>query len=89
MDLSTIASIITSVATGVIGFLAGKKRSDAEVEAITIKNIESALAIYQELLNDMKSRYDAEIESLKNKLKEYQTHIANLENQIKQLKRTK
>lgn len=89
MSLDLIASIITSVATGVIGFLAGKKRSDAEVEAITIKNIESALAIYQELLNDMKSRYDAEIDSLKKKLTEYQTHITNLENQVKQLKRNK
>ena len=89
MSLDLIASIITSVATGVIGFLAGKKRSDAEVEAITIKNIESALAIYQELLNDMKSRYDAEIDSLKKKLTESQTHITNLENQVKQLKRNK
>jgi archaellum component FlaC len=89
MSLDLIASIITSVATGVIGFLAGKKRSDAEVEAITIKNIESALAIYQELLNDMKSRYDAEIDGLKKKLTESQTHITSLENQIKQLKRNK
>jgi len=89
MNLDLIASIITSIATGVIGFLAGKKRSDAEVEAITIKNIESALAIYQELLNDMKSRYDAEIDGLKKKLTESQTHITNLENQIKQLKRNK
>jgi archaellum component FlaC len=89
MNLDLIASIITSVATGVIGFLAGKKRSDAEVEAITIKNIESALAIYQELLNDMKSRYDAEIDGLKKKLTESQTHITNLENQVKQLKRNK
>jgi archaellum component FlaC len=89
MNLDLIASIITSIATGVIGFLAGKKRSDAEVEAITIKNIESALAIYQELLNDMKSRYDAEIDGLKKKLTESQTHITSLENQIKQLKRNK
>jgi hypothetical protein len=89
MNLDLIASIITSIATGVIGFLAGKKRSDAEVEAITIKYIESALAIYQELLNDMKSRYDAEIDGLKKKLTESQTHITNLENQIKQLKRNK
>jgi archaellum component FlaC len=89
MNLDLIASIITSIATGVIGFLAGKKRSDAEVEAITIKNIESALAIYQELLNDMKSRYDAEIDGLKKKLSESQTHITSLENQIKQLKRNK
>jgi hypothetical protein len=86
MDSSTIAAIITSIGTGLIGFIAGKKRSDAEVEAISLKNIEQALTIYKDMLNDMKSRYDQEIESLKSKLKSYEIHITNLESQIKQLK---
>jgi hypothetical protein len=86
MDSSTIAAIITSIGTGLIGFIAGKKRSDAEVEAISLKNIEQALTIYKDMLNDMKSRYDQEIESLKAKLKSYEIHITNLESQIKQLK---
>lgn len=87
MDSSTIAAIVTSIGTGLVGFLAGKKRSDAEVEAISLKNVEQALTIYKDMLNDMKVRYDQEIESLKTKLKSYETHITNLENQIKQLKK--
>lgn len=87
MDSSTIAAIITSIGTGLVGFIAGKKRSDAEVEAISLKNVEQALTIYKDMLNDMKVRYDQEIESLKTKLKSYETHITNLENQIKQLKK--
>lgn len=87
MDSSTIAAIITSIGTGLVGFFAGKKRSDAEVEAISLKNVEQALGIYKDMLNDMKVRYDQEIESLKTKLKSYETHITNLENQIKQLKK--
>lgn len=87
MDSSTIAAIVTSIGTGLVGFLAGKKRSDAEVEAISLKNVEQALTIYKDMLNDMKVRYDQEIESLKTKLKSYESHITNLENQIKQLKK--
>ena len=37
------------------------------------------------MLDDMKERYDAEIESLKKKLNEYQLHIETLEGKIKNL----
>jgi peptidoglycan hydrolase CwlO-like protein len=86
MDSSTIAAVVTSIGTGLIGFFAGKKRSDAEVEAISLKNVEQALTIYKDMLNDIKNRYDQEIESLKAKLKNYESQINNLESQIKQLK---
>jgi polyhydroxyalkanoate synthesis regulator phasin len=87
MDSSTIAAIVTSIGTGLVGFLAGKKRSDAEVEAISLKNVEQALTIYKDMLNDMKVRYDQEIDALKSRIKSYESHITNLENQIKQLKK--
>jgi len=89
MNLELIAGVITSIGTGLIGFFAGKKRNDAEVDNISIQNVEKALSIYQDMLNDMKTRYDLEIESLKAKLKDYQLQIANLENQIKLLKKVK
>lgn len=87
MDSSTIAAIVTSIGTGLVGFIAGKKRSDAEVEAISLKNVEQALTIYKDMLNDMKVRYDQEIDALKSRIKSYESHITNLENQIKQLKK--
>ena len=86
MDSSTIAAVVTSIGTGLIGFFAGKKRSDAEVEAISLKNVEQALTIYKDMLNDIKNRYDQEIESLKAKLKNYESQINNLDSPIKQLK---
>lgn len=85
MDLSLIASIVTSLGTGLIGFLAGKKRSDKEIEQLSLANVEQALSIYKDMLDDMKVRYDQEIESLKKKLSEYQSHIAALEDKIKVL----
>ena len=80
-----IGSSMVSVITGIIGFFAGKKRSDKEIEKLSLANVEQALSIYKEMLDDMKVRYDAEIESLKKKLNEYQRHIETLENKIKTL----
>jgi predicted RNase H-like nuclease (RuvC/YqgF family) len=85
MDLSLVASVVTSIGTGLIGFLAGKKRSDKEIEQLSLANVEQALGIYKDMLDDMKLRYDQEIDSLKKKLSEYQSHIASLEDKIKVL----
>jgi hypothetical protein len=68
-----------------VGFFAGKKRTDKEVEQISLANVQQALSIYKDMLDDMKIRYDSEIESLKNKLLQYQTHIEVLEGKIKTL----
>ena len=85
MNLELIASFLTSLITGVVGFVAGKKRSDKEIEQLSLNNVEKALSIYKEMLDDMKERYDSEIEALKKKLGEYQTHIETLELKIKTL----
>ena len=85
MNLETILSILTPIGTGLIGFFAGKKRTDKEIEQLSLANVEQALSIYKDMLDDMKIRYDAEIDSLKKKLSEYQIHIESLESKIKML----
>ena len=87
MQLSNYIDLIisgaVSLGTALIGFIVGKKRSDREIEQLSLANVEQALGIYKDMLDDMKKRYDAEIESLKSKLKEYQEHIVSLESKIK------
>lgn len=89
MDLSNYVDLIISGAvsfgTALIGFFVGKKRSDKEIEQLSLANVEQALGIYKDMLDDMKLRYDAEIEALKRKLSEYQDHIQTLETKIKTL----
>jgi peptidoglycan hydrolase CwlO-like protein len=90
MHLSNYVDLIisgaVSIGTALIGFFVGKKRTDKEIEQLSLANVEQALGIYKDMLDDMKQRYDAEIEALKKKLSEYQTHIQTLENKIKTLK---
>lgn len=85
MELETVLNILTPMGTALIGFFAGKKRSDREIEQISLGNVEQALSIYKDMLDDMKTRYDKEIEQLKAKLQEYQSHIEVLERKIKEL----
>jgi archaellum component FlaC len=85
MNWEIVSSILAPIGTGLIGFFAGKKRSDKEIEQLSLANVEQALSIYKDMLDDMKVRYDAEIESLKKKLNEYQSHIETLESKIKTL----
>lgn len=85
MELETVLNILTPMGTALIGFFAGKKRSDREIEQISLGNVEQALSIYKDMLDDMKTRYDKEIEQLKAKLQEYQLHIEVLERKIKEL----
>jgi peptidoglycan hydrolase CwlO-like protein len=83
MNWETVLSILTPMGTALIGFFAGKKKSDREIEQMSLANIEQALSIYKDMLDDMKTRYDKEIEDLKKKLTEYQKHIEVLEGKIK------
>jgi peptidoglycan hydrolase CwlO-like protein len=85
MNWEIISDFLAPVGTGLIGFFAGKKRSDKEIEQLSLTNVEKALSIYKEMLDDMKQRYDLEIDTLKKKLNEYQTHIESLESKIKTL----
>ena len=82
----TLITGIVSVATGLIGYFTGKKKTDAEANGQTIDNVEKALAIYKDIIDDMKARYDKEIAELKVKLAEYEKHITILEQKIKSFK---
>jgi hypothetical protein len=84
-----IINSVVGIGTGVIGFFAGRKRQNLENDGIGIANVEKALDIYKEMLDDMKVRYDKEIELMKQKLSEYEKHILILESKIKELKKYK
>lgn len=82
----TLVTGIVSVVTGMIGYFTGKKKTDAEANGQTIDNVEKALAIYKDIIDDMKARYDKEIADLKSKLLDYEKHINQLEQKIKSFK---
>jgi hypothetical protein len=84
MNTDILITGIVSIITGLIGFFTGKRKTDAEADSTTIENVEKALAIYKDIIEDMKSRYDREISDLKLKLNDYEKQIKILEQKIKQ-----
>jgi len=87
MNTDILITGIVSIVTGWIGFMTGKKKTDAEADSTTIDNVEKALAIYKSIIDDMKIRYDRQLEEMNKKLLQYEQHIAKLEDKIKELKR--
>ena len=87
--ITILVNAIVGVLTGWGGYLFGVRKSRKEADTIGIQNVEKALDIYKQMLDDMKKRYDAEIEMFKAKLAKYESHIILLENKIKELKKTK
>lgn len=87
--IQIVVSAVVGVLTGWGGYIFGIRKSRKEADTIGIQNVEKALDIYKQMLDDMKKRYDAEIENLKAKLLKYEQHIATLETLIKDLKKTK
>lgn len=84
-----LTNALVGIGTGIIGFIAGRKREKLTNDGIGIANVEKALDIYKEMLDDMKVRYDREIEMMKQKLSEYESNIIVLESKIKELKKQK
>ena len=89
METTTIiVNAVIGLLTGWGGYFFGIRKSKREAEALGIANVEKALDIYKQMLDDMKKRYDTEIELLKAKLIQYEQHIATLEQKIKELKKS-
>jgi peptidoglycan hydrolase CwlO-like protein len=85
--ITVLISAVVSVFTGLVGFTTGRKKSLAEADSTTLGNVEKALEIYKQMLDDMKERYDKEISSLKTRLKNYEEHIKSLQGQLKDVKK--
>lgn len=85
-NIDALVTGLISIATSFVGYFIGKKKTDAEAQGQTIDNVEKALAIYKDIIDDMKARYDKEIADLKSKLNEYEKHINLLEQKIKSFK---
>lgn len=87
--ITIVINAVVAVIGSVAGYFFGFNKSKKEAESIGILNVEKALDIYKQMLDDMKKRYDFEIDALKSKLKQYEQHISVLEEKIQNLKKSK
>jgi predicted RNase H-like nuclease (RuvC/YqgF family) len=70
-----IYQIIGAIATTIIGYVAGFRKSKNEIEGGRLENMEKSLKVYQIIIDD-----------LSRKVEELTTHIVRLEQTIESLK---
>ena len=71
-----IYQIVGAVATTIIGYVAGFRKSKNEIEGGRLENLEKSLTIYQLLIDD-----------LSKKIEDLSLHIVRLESTIDSLKK--
>jgi hypothetical protein len=81
--MTVLQNVILPAITGIIAWITARQRNRKETESIMLDNIEKAVSVYKNMLDDMRERYDREIDLLKSRLVEANTHIAGLEAKLK------
>jgi hypothetical protein len=79
----TIILLISNVLTGVAGFFAGKRRSDAETDNQVLRNLELSVNLYKQIIDDLKQ----EIHDLNLQVQNLEKKVEDLMAENKKLKR--
>jgi peptidoglycan hydrolase CwlO-like protein len=78
----TILLLISNVLTAIAGWFVGKRKVTAETDNQVLKNLELAISVYSQIIDDLKK----EIESLNIKIQELEKKIDDLHQENKKLK---
>jgi len=81
----TIILLISNVLTGVAGFFAGKRRSDAETDNQVLRNLELSVNLYKQIIDDLKR----EIHDLNMQVQKLEDKVESLMAENKKLKNYK
>jgi peptidoglycan hydrolase CwlO-like protein len=77
-----IYDFILAGITGLGGFLFGARKQQKEVDSISIQNVASSLAVYQDIIEDLRKQ----IGDMQRKIEEMEKVIHSLEEENKKLR---
>lgn len=80
-------SYILPVLTTLLGYFGGNYKRRKHEETLYIKNLNESLKSYNQVILDMKQRYDEEIKRLTEKCERYEKMIQELKDKIDELDR--
>ena len=79
----TIILLISNVLTGIAGFFAGKRRSDAETDNQVLRNLELSVNLYKQIIDDLKQ----EIHELNVQVQQLEAKVESLYAENRKLKK--
>ena len=82
MDYNMVLTAILTFASSLVGYFVGNRRTQAETDRIVIENTKEILAVYSDVLDDLK----IEVKELKEKINEYEELIGKLTREINTLR---
>lgn len=77
--------IISNALTGIAGWFAGRRKSNAETDNQVLRNLELSIQLYKNIIDDLKK----EIHELNIKIDDLEKRVENLMNENKRLKKMK
>lgn len=82
-------SYIIASLTTILGYLGGNYKRKRNDESLYIKNLNESLKSYNQVILDMKQRYDEELKRLTEKCERYEMMISELKDKIDILEKSK
>ena len=79
----TLILLVSNVLTGLAGWFAGKRRSDAETDNQVLRNLELSVNLYKQIIDDLKR----EIHDLNLQVQQLEKKVEDLMIENKKLKR--
>lgn len=79
----TIILLVSNMLTGVAGFFAGKRRTDAETDNQVLRNLELSVNLYKQIIDDLKK----EIHDLNIQVQQLEKKVEELMAENKHLKK--
>lgn len=77
--------IISNALTGIAGWFAGRRKSNAETDNQVLRNLELSIQLYKNIIDDLKK----EIHELNIKIQDLEKKVEELMNENKRLKKMK
>lgn len=77
-----ILLIFSNVITGIAGWFAGKRRSNAETDNQVLRNLELSIGLYKNIIDDLKQ----EIQGLNLKIQDLEKKVEELYTENRRLK---
>lgn len=78
----TILLLLSNILTGIAAWFVGKRKVNAETDNQVLRNLELAISVYSQIIEDLKK----EIESLNIRIQDLEKKINELHNENKLLK---
>ena len=78
-----IEQIIITIVTTVVGYVVGRRKSNAETDNQVLKNLELSIGLYKNMIDDLRT----EIRELNQKIQDLEIKVDSLKQENNKLKR--